>query len=136
VDPVVAVGFGVLWVLFSAFGRKKRPPVQPKEGRPTGKAMTVPRPSSAPRLTRAPSAENVVDFDDEAEQIAARRIASIEENARPRTAPQRVRLDERIRPEPADATATARVSMAQLRSAMLWREILGPPVSLRDSADS
>ena len=45
---------------------------------------------------------------------------------RPRT------FDTRIRQEPADHTAVRRYTPAQLRDAIVWREILGPPVSERD----
>ena len=75
----------------------------------------------------------IVDSDDEAESIAARRIAAAEANARPLAAVDHKAFDERIRQEPADATATAEISMRRLRNAVVWREILGPPVSLRES---
>ena len=42
-------------------------------------------------------------------------------------------FDERIRQEPADHTATAGFSPQRLRQAVIWREILGPPLGLRDS---
>jgi len=78
----------------------------------------------------------VVDADDEAEAIAARRIAAAEANARPLDAADHRVFDARIREEPADATATKGYSMRRLRDAIVWREILGPPVSLRDESDS
>ena len=77
----------------------------------------------------------VVDADDEAEAIAARRIAAAEANARPLGAADHLAFDARIREEPADATATKGYSMRRLREAVVWREILGPPVSLRDPSD-
>ena len=39
---------------------------------------------------------------------------------------------QRIRQEPADHTAVRKYTPAQLRDAIVWREILGPPVSERD----
>jgi hypothetical protein len=77
----------------------------------------------------------VVDADDEAEAIAARRIAAAEANARPLGAADHLAFDARIRQEPADATSTKGYSMRRMREAMVWREILGPPVSLRDMSD-
>ena len=73
----------------------------------------------------------VVDQDDEAEQVIARRLAAAEANAAPRTRADQVALDSRIRQEPADKTATRGYTLQQLREAVVWREILGPPVSMR-----
>jgi hypothetical protein len=73
----------------------------------------------------------VVDQDDEAERVIARRLAAAEANAAPRTWADRVALDSRIRQEPADKTATRAYTVQQLREAVVWREILGPPVSMR-----
>jgi hypothetical protein len=73
-----------------------------------------------------------VDQDDEAEQIEARRIAAAAARDATRTRADRTTFDERIRQEPADHTATtSRYTAQQLRDAMVWREILGPPVSDR-----
>lgn len=133
-DPVVAVAVGLLWLLFNLFGKKK-PSGQVRQKQP----VVPPQPASkTPRLKdvtpeRMPRA--VVDFDDEAEQIAARRIASIQENSRELGVSDHVKFDERIRREATDATTTPAVSIALLRNAIVWREILGPPVSLRDPAD-
>jgi hypothetical protein len=77
----------------------------------------------------------VVDADDEAEAIAARRIAAAEANARSLGSADHMAFDARIRQEPADATATKGYSMRRIRDAVVWREILGPPVSLRDRPD-
>ncbi len=195
-DPGFAVGLGVLWVLFSIFGRKgkrpdqkerfsgSRPQVPPRVtlppsaatdptqregvrlqdllrelgrtldeagGQRAGAALAVKRPPpksvgvrrAGGDVPEARSLEEnvqrperaVVDSDDEAEAIAARRIAAAEANARPLdTADHRV-FDARIREEPADATATKGYSMRRIRDAMVWREILGPPVSLREPSD-
>jgi hypothetical protein len=77
----------------------------------------------------------VVDADDEAEAIAARRIAAAEANSRPLGAAGHMAFDARVRQEPADATATKGYSMRRVRDAVVWREILGPPVSLREGSD-
>jgi len=73
----------------------------------------------------------VVDQDDEAERIVARRIAAAEAQSRPLTRADHRAFDERIRQEAADKTATKGYTARQLRDAVVWREILGPPVSLR-----
>jgi hypothetical protein len=77
----------------------------------------------------------VVDLDDEAERIAARRIAAAEANAAPLTRAEHAAFDARIRQEPADKTATRGYTAKQLRDAVVWREILGPPVSLRGEGE-
>jgi hypothetical protein len=73
-----------------------------------------------------------VDQDDQAEQVVARRIAAAEARSGPLTVAEHIAFDERIRQEPADHTATTRLSSHQLRQAVIWREILGPPLGLRD----
>ena len=77
----------------------------------------------------------VVDQDDEAERIAARRIAAAEANAGPLTRADHKAFDARIRQEPADKAATRAYTTKQLREAVVWREILGPPVSLRGEGE-
>jgi hypothetical protein len=77
-----------------------------------------------------------VDTDDEAEAVVARRRAAAEANARPLEEADHQTFDARIRQEPADATSTKGYSVQRLRDAVVWREILGPPVSLRDPFDS
>ena len=77
-----------------------------------------------------------VDQDDEAERVAARRIAEVEGRIRPLTKADHLAFDQRIRQEPADKTATRGYSTRRLRDAVVWREILGPPVSLRDPGDT
>ncbi len=73
-----------------------------------------------------------VDQDDEALQVIARRAASTAARASGRTPADHQKLDQRIRRQPADHTATRALTPQQLRDAMIWREILGPPVSERD----
>jgi hypothetical protein len=73
-----------------------------------------------------------VDQDDQAEQIEARRIAAAAARDAPRSKSDHAEFDQRIRQEPADHTATRPYTPQQLRDAMVWREILGPPVSMRN----
>lgn len=83
---------------------------------------------SAPRRVE----RTVVDQDDQAEALVARRLAAAEAHAGPLRAADHQAFDARIRQEPADKTATRAYTVARLREAVIWREILGPPVSLRD----
>lgn len=76
-----------------------------------------------------------VDQDDEAERIVARRIAAAEAQGKPLTKADHRAFDARIRQEPADKTATRGYTARQLRDAVVWREILGPPVSLRGEGE-
>jgi hypothetical protein len=73
-----------------------------------------------------------VDRDDEVEQIEAARIAAAEARSGTLTKRDHAAFDVRLRQQPADATAVRPPSPARLREAMIWREILGPPVALRD----
>jgi hypothetical protein len=73
----------------------------------------------------------LVDRDDEAADIEAQRIqAAADRDSAP--AKPHVTIDQRVSQQPADHTATGAYSVQQLRDAMIWREILSPPVSLRD----
>jgi hypothetical protein len=73
----------------------------------------------------------LVDQDEEAEQIEARRIKAAADRDAPRVQADHVRLDQRLRPEVTDHTATRAYTAQQLRHAVVWREILGPPASER-----
>jgi hypothetical protein len=68
-----------------------------------------------------------------AEELVRRRIASADARSGAITRADHKAFDARIRQEPADHTAVRRYTPAQLRNAIVWREILGPPVSERDS---
>jgi hypothetical protein len=73
-----------------------------------------------------------VDRDEEIERVEAARIAAAEARSGALTAKDHVAFDARLKPQPADATAVRPSSPERLREAIVWREILGPPVSLRD----
>jgi hypothetical protein len=73
-----------------------------------------------------------VDHDHEAEQIEVRRVQAAAARDATRTRADHAEFDKKIRQEPADHTATRGYSAQQLRDAMVWREILGPPVSMRE----
>lgn len=76
----------------------------------------------------------LVGQDDDAEALVERRIAAAESRNRALSGADHARFDARIRQAPAvpelenpDGAARA----ARLRQAIVWREVLGPPVSLR-----
>jgi hypothetical protein len=72
-----------------------------------------------------------VDQDDDAAEIEVRRIqAAAARNTARESASRRIQ-DMEIKQEPADHTATRGYTAKQLRDAVVWREILGPPVSER-----
>jgi hypothetical protein len=73
-----------------------------------------------------------VDRDDEIELVEAARIAAAEARSGALTAKDHATFDARLKQQPADATAVRPSSPERLREAIVWREILGPPVSLRD----
>jgi hypothetical protein len=113
-------------------------------------------PSGRPAGTRLPDAENVeeadslevapeveslevevrrperarVDQDDEAEAVERRRVAAAAERGGALTLADHRTFDQRIRAEPADHTAVRGYTAKQLRDAMVWREIIGPPKGL------
>ena len=80
-------------------------------------------------VRRTPRREFTQDAD--AEQLVARRItaASVRDSARTKT--DHALFDNQIRQEPAEHTATRGYTAEELRRAVVWREILGPPVSER-----
>jgi hypothetical protein len=69
--------------------------------------------------------------DADAEQLVQRRITAAAARDSARSKADHVQFDERIRTEPADQTSTRGYTTKQLRDAVVWREILGPPVSER-----
>jgi hypothetical protein len=80
-------------------------------------------------VRRAPRHEFTQD--EGAEQLVARRITAASVRDAARTKLDHPKLDNQIRQEPADHTATRAYTAEQLRHAVVWREILGPPASLR-----
>jgi hypothetical protein len=74
----------------------------------------------------------IFDQDTGAEELVRRRIAAGEARSGALTKADHKAFDARIRQQPADHTAVRRYTPAQLRDAIVWREILGPPVSERD----
>lgn len=96
----------------------------------TGSTRTAAGSRDAP--TRGERVE--VDQDDEAERVVQQRLDQVAARGGPLGEADHQRFDQRIRQEPADHTAVQPRDPAidRLRQAIVWREILGPPVSLRD----
>jgi hypothetical protein len=107
----------------------RRPPAEDVEGR--GSLEVDPRVESleGPPLR---TQRVTVDQDEAAEQVIARRAAATAARTVGRAPGGQGRVDPRLRQEPADRTATRPLTPQQLRDAMIWREILGPPVAERD----
>ena len=85
-------------------------------------------------VRRAPRGEFTQDED--AERLVARRINAASARDSAHTKVDHIKFDSQIRQEPADHTATRGYTPQELRRAVVWREILGPPVSIRqESAD-
>jgi hypothetical protein len=135
-----------LETLLRELGRTLEQAGQPPE-RPTVRTLPpakATKPSGSPRA--APEGQSlevdpvrgeraVVDQDDEAERVIEQRRAAAEANLRPLSEADHHVFDQRIRQEPADKTATRGYTVRQLREAVVWREILGPPVSMRGESD-
>jgi len=76
-----------------------------------------------------------VDHDESSADVARRRREAVARREAGRTDADHAAFDARIRQEPADATRVAvpaPESRPDLRQALVWREILSPPKSLRD----
>ncbi|HEY8197659.1 MAG TPA: hypothetical protein VIG04_11800 [Gemmatimonadales bacterium] len=80
-------------------------------------------------VRRAPRKEFTQDAG--AEQLVARRITAASVRDAARTRADHAQFDNQIRKEPAEHTATRKFTAEELRRAVVWREILGPPVSER-----
>lgn len=84
------------------------------------------------------AAREEVSLDSASELAARRRRETAARRERPRTDADHAAFDARIRAE-SDETAveTSKFEGAQrLRHALIWSELLGPPVSLRDERDA
>jgi hypothetical protein len=113
-------------------GRRAPVPLRPPEAvkdaeRPEVSAEAESLETDARRPERA-----TVDQDEQAEQVIARRAASAAARSGPLTRADHQAFDRQIRQEPADHTAVRGPTPQQLRDAVIWREILGPPVSERE----
>jgi hypothetical protein len=73
-----------------------------------------------------------VDREEEVGDIEGRRVKAAAERDSARSRVDHAAFDQKIRQEAADHTATRPYTAKQLRDAIVWRELLGPPVSLRE----
>ncbi len=105
------------------------PPAEEVEERETLEAE--PEVVSLEQEVRRPQRARL-DRDDRAERIEEARVAAAEARSGALSRATHAAFDDRIRAEPADATAVRTPTAEQLRHAVVWREILGPPVSLRE----
>ena len=69
--------------------------------------------------------------DEDAEKLVQKRIAGAASRDTARSKADHLEFDRQIRMEPAEHTGTPAYTAKQLRDAVVWREILGPPVSER-----
>lgn len=67
--------------------------------------------------------------DEGAQQLVEKRISAAALRDTARTKADHIEFDRQIRKEPAEHTGTGSYTTKQLRDAIVWREILGPPVS-------
>lgn len=101
------------------------------------------RPTAAPRLARSTEVavesirptRAVVDYDSQAAKLVASRTAAAELTAEGRPSGAHKAFDTRVRAAVAAPTPTRSHPLGQLRTAVIWKEILGPPVSLRGPAE-
>jgi hypothetical protein len=146
------VALAVLWALVNLMTKGKKRTATQQEGsrlelvrRQFERALEEAAPEIEGRRLRAADPEVInletevrrevrrqVDQDEGAEDIEARRISAASARDKATTKVDHAAFDKRIRQEAADKTAT-RYTTRQLRDAMVWREILDEPVSLRDS---
>lgn len=115
------------------YGRPKRLPGEPRQ------EAAEPEPDEEAKLVEVDTgrlARNEESRDIASIEVARRRRLEVEQRGRPRTAADHAAFDARIRAEP-DHTAVEPPSDrgARLRDAMIWNELLGRPVSLRDDEE-
>jgi hypothetical protein len=103
-------------------GRESRTPIESLERRPEIRKL------------EGEGEREAVDFDDEAAGIEALRIQAAAERNEGRR-PGAKQPVPKVRQEPADNTRTPGYSARQLRDAVVWREILDPPLALRNERE-
>lgn len=76
-----------------------------------------------------------VDQDEGAEALVQRRIQEAMARNRPLNAADHKEFDQRLRGPAKPVPAKTRVANRRLRDFIIWREVLGPPLALRDRQD-
>lgn len=77
-----------------------------------------------------------VDYDDEAEAIIQGRLRSAQARDGTLSRADHQAFDKKIRRVEPDNIRVAKPKIPSLRQAIIWREILGPPLALRNREDS
>lgn len=112
-------------------GRQARLPLPDDEDVEERQSLeTEPEVVSLEQEVRRPSRREYTQ-DADAEQLVQKRIRAAASRDNTRTKADHLEFDQRIRQEAAEHTAAPLYSAKQLRDAIVWREILGPPVSER-----
>ncbi len=119
----------LLEALGAAQGQRTVEPVS----RPASRvAVTARRVSARPAST----VQGPVDYDDQAAAVIRERRREVEVRNRSLAGDDHDAFDERVRREDADdaggGPTVASGAIRRLRTLMVWQEILGPPVGLRD----
>ena len=123
---------------------RRKQPVEARTALPSPVATSSrTRTAMMPRAQRAEPVEVVsvrpppveVDYDAEAERLVAGRFAAAVETAKGRRPGDHAAFDQRMRVIAPAAAAPRPHPLARLRTAVIWQEILGPPVSLRPPAE-
>ena len=112
----------------------KRPAPAPEPVRRRSKPGR-PRPPEPAETVEAASLEAPVDREAEAEALERRRLEAVAARNEELTDSDHAAFEARIREEDAagrSRTAARRLTPGQLREAIVWNEILGPPVGLRE----
>ena len=78
------------------------------------------------------AARTIVVADAAAEEVVRRRIEAAEARSHALGAADHAEFHRRVTAAPRAAKAHAAISLADLRRAVVWREVLGPPLALRD----
>jgi hypothetical protein len=110
-----------------------RLPVPPAEEEDVEERDSLEQPERVVSLEAGVSRRERAEYDQDtdAEAIVQRRIEAARARDRAIGRGDHKAFDARIRQEVADHTAVRQYTSAQLRDAVVWREILGPPVSER-----
>lgn len=89
-------------------------------------------PLSAPRRAPPPAGREFVSLELEGAAVAERRLVEVDARNQELAGAHHDRFDARLRASQVAAAVRAMPTRAALRHAMVWREILSEPVSLRD----
>ena len=112
-------------------GRPARQPLPSAEEVEERETLEIEREAVSLEVPAPVVGREIIDLDDQVEIVAARRIREAELRNRGWQASDHRAFDARIRRPKAAATPST-PHARRLREMMIWREVLGPPVALRD----